>query len=105
MNTEDKQPTLVGVDTEFGANADGLFIKKSQDISQSFIDSLKEHRNSSLGQREGEFMKVASIPVVVVEKWQKEGFDIMDPNTDIKEVLRRLHAENLDAFITTDKAV
>ena len=50
-------------------------------------------------------MKVASIPVVVVEKWQKEGFDIMDPNTDIKEVLRRLHAENLDAFITTDKVV
>ena len=101
-----KQDTnLVGSKVDFGEHADGLFIKKSQDISQSFIDSLKEHRNSSLGQREGEFMKVASIPVVVAEKWKKEGFDIMDPNTDIKEVLRRLHAENLDAFITTDKVV
>ena len=26
--TEDKQPTLVGVNTEFGENADGLFLKK-----------------------------------------------------------------------------
>lgn len=50
-------------------------------------------------------MKVASIPVVVAEKWRSEGFDITDPNTDVKEVLRRLRAENLDAFITTDKAI
>ena len=51
--TEDKQPTLVGVTTEFGANADGLFIKKSQDISQHLLDDLKDQRNQSTTRREG----------------------------------------------------
>tara|TARA_B100000073_G_scaffold330804_1_gene319584 strand:+ start:426 stop:737 length:312 start_codon:yes stop_codon:yes gene_type:complete len=101
----DQDINLVGTKADFGEHADGLFIKKSQDIPTNFLDRLKEQRNTSLDQREGEFMKVASIPVVIVEKWQKEGFDILDPNTNPKEVIRRLKEENLDAFITTDKAV
>tara|TARA_Y100000996_G_C22100312_1_gene469553 strand:- start:182 stop:493 length:312 start_codon:yes stop_codon:yes gene_type:complete len=101
----DQDINLVGTKADFGEHADGLFIKKSQDISTNFLDRLKEQRNASLDQREGEFMKVASIPVVIVEKWQKEGFDILDPNTNPKEVIRRLKEENLDAFITTDKVV
>ena len=101
----DQDINLVSSKTDFGEHADGLFMKRSQEISTSFLDQLKDERNNSLGQREGEFMKVASIPVVVAEKWRSEGFDITDPNTDVKEVLRRLRAENLDAFITTDKVV
>ena len=45
--TEDKQPTLVGVDTEFGANADGVFLKKTQKIPQHLLDDLKDERNAS----------------------------------------------------------
>ena len=96
---------LIGTTTNFGEDADGLFVKNSQNISTKFLDALKDERNNSMNQREGEFMKVASIPVVVAEAWKKDGFDITDPNTNVKEVLRRLRAENLDAFITTDKAV
>jgi hypothetical protein len=104
MDTK-SQPTLVGVTTEFGENADGLFIKKSQDIPQHLLDDLKDQRNQSTTRREGEFMKVASIPTVIVEKWLKEGFNILDPNVNGKEIVRRLKAENLDAFLATDKEI
>lgn len=96
---------LVGVTTEFGANADGLFIKKSQEIPQYLLDDIRDQRNQSTTRREGEFMKVASIPAVVAEKWLKEGFNILDPNVNGKEIVRRLKAENLDAFLTTEKSI
>lgn len=105
MILNNRDINLVGTTTDFGADADGLFMKSSQNISTKFVDALKEQRNNSMNQREGEFMKVASIPVVVAEAWKRDGFDITDPNTDVKEVMRRLRAENLDAFITTDKVV
>ena len=103
MNKQDV--SLVGSTTDFGEDADGLFMKNSQNISTKFVDALKEERNNSMNQREGEFMRVASIPVVVAEAWKRDGFDITDRNTDVKEVIRRLKAENLDAFLTTDKVV
>ena len=103
--TEDKQPTLVGVTTEFGENADGLFLKKTQEIPQYLMDDLKEERAASTTRREGEFMKVASIPAVVAEKWLRDGFNILDPNVNGKEIVRRLKAENLDGFLATDKNI
>jgi len=48
---------------------------------------------------------VASIPAVVAEKWLKEGFNILDPNVNGKEIVRRLKAENLDGFLATDKEI
>ena len=35
-------------------------------------------------------MHVASIPVIIVQKWQKEGFDIMQPGVTYKEIVARL---------------
>jgi hypothetical protein len=99
------QPTLVGVTTDFGENADGLYLKRSQEIPQHLLDDLKQQRDDSTSRREGEFMRVASIPTVVVEKWMREGFNILDPNVNGKEIVRRLKAENLDAFLTTDKSI
>ena len=96
---------LVGVTTDFGENADGLFIKKSQDIPQRLLDDLKDQRNHSTTRRGGEFMKVASIPAVVAEKWLKECFNILDHNVNGKEIVRRLKAENLDGFLATDKEI
>jgi hypothetical protein len=43
--------------------------------------------------------------VVVVEKWMREGFDIMGPGITAADIVKRLKAENLDAFLTTDKSV
>jgi hypothetical protein len=35
----------------------------------------------------------------------REGFNIYDPNVNGKEIIKRLKAENLDGFLTTDKSV
>ncbi len=96
---------LIGINTDYGCDVDGVFRKHTQDISSQFLDSLKEQRNASLDQREGEFMRVASIPVVVVEKWMREGFDIMSGKHTAAEIVKRLKQENLDAFLTTEKSV
>lgn len=104
-NTDTPGPRLDGVMTEFDYNADGFVLKKSQHIPQALLDSLKEQRNHSTDHKEGEFMRVASIPAVVVEKWMREGFDIFDPNVNGKEIIKRLKAENLDAFLTTEKSL
>ena len=99
------QPELVGVTTDFGQNADGLFIQRSQEIPQHLLDDIAEQRNQSTSRREGNFMKVASIPTVIVEKWMSEGFNIFDPNVNGREIVKRLKAENLEAFLTTEKSI
>lgn len=96
---------LLGVETELYADNDNFIRKNTQDITQEFLDGLKDHRNNASGKREGEFMRVASIPTVIVEKWMSEGFNIFDQNVNGKEIVRRLKAENLDAFLTTDKSI
>ena len=53
----------------------------------------------------GDYHRVASIPVVVVEKWMREGFNIWDKNVKASEVVARLKSENLDAFLTTTKSI
>ena len=103
MNKNDVN--LIGSRADWLEDADGLVLKQSQDISQSFLDGIKDTRNASLDKREGDYMSVAQIPVVVVEKWMREGVDIMGPGITAAEIVKRLKAENLDAFLTTDKSV
>ena len=50
-------------------------------------------------------MRVASIPTVVVEKWMREGFNIMSGEHSASEIVKRLKNENLEAFLTTEKSV
>ena len=100
-----KKIDLVGVNNDFSEEADSLVRTDSQHISQSFLDDLKDKRNESTNQVEGEFQHVASIPVIFVEKWKKEGFDIMDGSIPLKEIVKKLKAENLDGFMATEKSV
>lgn len=89
-------------DIAFGENTDGLVIERYQEIPHSFIDKLKDERfQNSQGRVKGEMHRAASIPVAVVEKWQREGYDVF--KEPIKKTLARLKAENLDSFITSDK--
>lgn len=96
---------LINPQTEFIQDGDNVVRKHTQEIPTQFIDQLKAERNNSSSVKEGEFMKVASIPTVIVEKWMREGFNIFDKNINGKEIVKRLKAENLDAFLTTDKRV
>lgn len=87
----------------FDENTEGLVIERYQEIPQGFIDSLRRVRADSRSHREGELMRVASIPVSVVDKWKREGFDF--DNATAHQIVAKLKNENLDAFITTDKQV
>lgn len=102
--TDKKEPQLLGIGTEYIDQNDGKITRKhSQIITDAFIDDLRDSRVNSHNkfQREGETMRVASIPVVIHEKWLREGFDLFkEPH---KKVIAKLKAENLDAFIATDK--
>jgi hypothetical protein len=88
---------------DFDENTDGLVIQKSQHIPQHFLDSLKEQRVESKRRPTGDYMRVASIPVVVIEKWMREGFDFY--NEPAHKIVAKLKADGLDGFLTTDKQV
>ena len=104
---KDNDTSLIGINSTFVEDdADTFTRKHTQHIPQWHLDSLAEQRKRSTEQREGEFMRVASIPVAVVEKWMREGFDIMsDKNITGAEIVKRLKTENLDAFLTTEKSI
>lgn len=80
-----------------------LIVKRSQEIPDSFLNDLKDRKHEASGRPTGNWHRVASIPTVVVEKWRREGFDIH--NASAREIVRKLSAEDLGAFITTTKAV
>ena len=100
-----KKPQVIGIDTDYGCDVGGVFRKHTQQISQSFLDNVAEQRNRSREQREKEFMSVAQIPTIVVEKWMREGFDIFSGEHSAADIVKRLKRENLDAFLTTEKSV
>lgn len=91
------------INVNFDENSEGLVIKKSQEITQEYLDSLKEARFNSKNAPSSEYHRAASIPVVIVEKWMKEGYDVF--NEPVAKSLAKLKAEGLDYFITTDKAL
>ena len=87
------------------ANADGLLIRGTQEVGQRLLDAIKARRDASGSARMGDNHHVASIPVIVVEKWKREGFDIFSPAVTPREIVGRLRREHLDAFIATNRTV
>lgn len=86
-------------------NADGLFVQTSQEISTTLLADLRARYDASATTRMGENHHVAAVPVVVVEKWMREGFNIYDSNVTPRDIVRRLRAEHLDHFIVSKRAV
>lgn len=86
----------------YGDGVDGLVIRQDQEITDEFLKSCADARFES-NRRSNEFHMAASIPTIVVEMWQRQGFDVM--KEPISACLARLRAEGLDAFITTNKTV
>ena len=97
---------LINPEIEFQNDSDNaLVIKNQQQIPQSFLDRLKSDRDNTQGNPMGDFHRIASIPTVVVEKWMREGFNIWDKNVKASEIVAKLKAEHLDAFLTTTKRI
>ena len=103
MSTKKPGVDLLGVNTDFIQQGDDVVRKHTQEISQAFLDDLKDSRNASKDQRENEFMRVASIPTVVVEQWLREGFNIWEATGP--EIVKRLRDQNLDGFMATEKRI
>jgi hypothetical protein len=98
MNWHDVRAAIVDGDTP-----DKVGIIKAQEIPSDFIQSLRDEKAASANTRAQEFHRFASIPVAVIEKWLREGFNIYDKNVTAKEIVARLHKEGLTDFLTSSK--
>ena len=94
---------LIDVSHSLHDTEDSRVIERVQSIPQSYIDRLKAERDASKEGREKDYMRVASVPVVLVEKWLAEGYDVY--NEPIRKTVAKLKAEGLDHFVTTNKQV
>lgn len=97
---------LTGINNDFKEETGNLVRRDSQIISQGFLDDLKDKRNASRNHLEGDYQHVAAIPTIFVEKWQREGFDILtDKSITLKQIVAKLKSENLEGFMATEKSI
>lgn len=84
-------------------HSDGFVVQTYQSIPNEYIDGLKQERFENSQQRTPDGMyRAASIPVSVIDKWMNEGFNFYEESGPA--IIARLKLENLDSFITSDKA-
>jgi hypothetical protein len=81
----------------------GIGFVANQFVSDSWQVGMRDEKAESTRKREKNFMHIGSIPVIFVNKWKRQGFDIFDKNVTFKDIAARLRAENLDDFISTAK--
>ena len=91
---------LQDIQLGFIEELDDLFAVKKQEISDQFLSRLADIRQESNKPAE-DFHLFAEIPVIFVEQWLKEGFDIY--RASLKEIEAKLRKENLERFIATNK--
>jgi hypothetical protein len=98
---------MVSFDEDHSDSAEGvkLVIKREQDIPDDYISDLKRDKIDTLHTPTGDFFRVASIPVEVIQKWAREGFIFEEHLHNLPAIMNRLRAESLDAFITTNKRI
>lgn len=92
-----------GIAVSIASHTDGHTIEKVQHIPQAFLDSLKTERFESMNVRETDYQRVASIPVCLVDRWLKEGYDVFQE--PIRKTVAKLKSEHLEYFVTTGKNV
>ena len=90
-----------GINVSIEDNTDGLIIQKTQTVSDGFLRDLADKRLASHNVREADYMHVASIPVCIVDKWMKEGYDVF--REPIRKSVAKLKHENLEYFLATAK--
>lgn len=90
---------------EIDDDAKNIGIGRTQEIHSSFLDNLATKRADSVNAKMGDLHHVASIPVILVEKWKNEGFDIFDKNIKLQDIVKRLHSEDMQAFMATERRI
>lgn len=64
---------IIKTETHYDEIEDRLFVKREQDV-EAILDTNKELANDGTKgfSTSGDFRRVASIPLIVIEKWMKE---------------------------------
>lgn len=96
---------LTGRIKRWDFDGEHIIQRTSQDVAP-LLDQNAALRNdpavTAFGKKSG-MLKVGSIPLELVQKWKaEEGFDIMSPNVQTSEVLRRLRMAEYEKLRTTD---
>jgi hypothetical protein len=94
---------LHDAEVEFGADVDGLYRHYTQVIDTELLDTLKSERLAKTALRSKDLDRVASVPTFVVELWNRQGYDFY--HMSAREIVAKLNADDLGAFISTPKRV
>ena len=92
------------IDSDFtiAQQGDDLFRVTKQNIPASFLKQLHDEKHESNGvTASGEMVKLASIPVAVVEHMQREGIDVY--KAPVKDIIKWLNNHDMDGFLTSTK--
>jgi hypothetical protein len=80
-----------------------LAIRRDQYIPDSFLDDLRERREANERFNFDGFSHVASVPVYLVEDWQRNGYDVY--TSPVAETMRRLRQHELEQYLATRKTI
>lgn len=94
---------LIDTNAELVSGVGELAIRRVQEIPDDFLESLKCERTAKAHLKAGELNRVASVPTQVIDIWLRQGFDFW--NASAHDIVARLNAHDLGAFITTPKRV
>lgn len=92
------------IDSDFTIAQEGndLFRVTKQAIPESFLKELHDEKFETNGMSaSGEMLKLASIPVAVVEHMMREGIDVY--KAPIKDIIKWLKNHDMDGFLTSTK--
>lgn len=84
-----------------------LVIKRQQDITESYLDGLKEQRDAPHDTFGNRMARVASIPTSIVHKWDREGYpweQIFHGPNGPALIIKKLKQEEMDKLLTTRKS-
>lgn len=80
-----------------------LAIRRVQEIPDYFLDHLADERFDSIHTKAGEMHRLGSVPVALVESWQRQGFDVY--RQPVTEIIKRLKIEGYDKFLSSTKRI
>jgi hypothetical protein len=106
MNMKDAlkgSTTLIDVHGKLIVNGDDMAIYREQDIPDWYLDQLKDERLESANAPAGDFHRIASIPVAIVEHMQRAGIDPY--NAPVADIVKWIKNHAYDKFLTSSKAL
>lgn len=91
--------TASDLSTVIKAEAGKIVIKRTQDTT-AYVDANRAQFNEApswrpyaSGRKDKSMRKVASIPLIVIEQWMKDGVNIFDPSPEMqKKVAQKLNS-------------